>query len=97
MEELFADSFGEMFERRRQMRVVESQLGEDFLNRIARDLRIDRPNQNFEIFAPHLEQIENSVENHLMRCNRALQQAELIRVEFRTEAFAFEMLQPAGA
>lgn len=84
-----------MFEGRGESGVVHSQHGENFADPIARDAPFDGPMNDFQVFLPHSEPINNLLEQRVVGCDGTLQQAKLIRVEFRTEAFPFQMLDPS--
>src|ERR1700677_2408021 len=69
---------------------------EDLADGFERNAKVERPDDDVEIFLTGFETIENSIEKKRLILKASLQKAEVAAVEFEPEFFALQMFQPAG-
>src|SRR5438045_1945530 len=69
---------------------------ENLANGLQGDVPVEGPEEAVEGFMTGFEAVEDAVEQQRVVVEASLQQAEIAAVEFDPEAFAVQVLQPAG-
>src|SRR5438270_2125905 len=86
-----------MIEAVREAAAVDVEGGEDVEDKLHREMPVDGPEDDLQVFLARFQSVEDAVEQQLLVLEAPREQPEVAAVELDPERLALKMFQPAGS